>query len=108
MFRVREPRLATELKGNFVRPGHSYILICRDALEPGTLPAWVTPVANGTAGIHAYRVEVPAPAGTSTLETLRFLGVGVQADVAIRPAGMVPAAWDGEGAAEWTGHRRDA
>ena len=101
VFRVREPRLATEVKGKFVRPGHSYILICRDALEPGNLPAWVTLVANGTVGIHAYSVEVPAPVNTPQLETLRFLGIGVQSEVAIRPVGLVPAAWDGEGAVEW-------
>jgi superfamily I DNA/RNA helicase len=101
VFRVREPGLATEVKGKFVCPGHSYILICREALEPGNLPGWVTRVDSGTSGIHAYYVEVPAPADSSQFETLRFLGVGVQADVAIRPAGLVPAAWDGEGAADW-------
>jgi len=100
LFRLREPALAVEVRGTFVRPGHNYVLISKTALETERQP-WVTPVACKTAGVHALSVEVPALLEPEHLEQIRSLGLAAVSDVAVRPAGVVPAGWDGEGAAEW-------
>jgi hypothetical protein len=100
LFRVREPGLAVEVRGKFVRPGREYILMSRDSL-PGNLPMWVKKVPCVTADIEAYSIDAPALLESEQLATLRSLGLGVVTDVAVRPAGVVPGGWDGEGAAEW-------
>ncbi len=101
LFRVREPGYATEVRGKFVRPGHSYVLITRAALPIESRPQWITPTSSVTAGVTAYEVNPPAVLGDEAIAGLHTLGIGVVADVEVRPAGMVPGGWDGEGAAEW-------
>ena len=101
LFRLREPGLATEVRGKFVRPGHSYVLITRATLPAdGCLP-WITPTACVTAGVSAYALTTPVVMGDDDIEGLQTMGLGVVADVDVRPAGIVPGGWDGEGAAEW-------
>lgn len=101
LFRVREPGLATEVRGKFVRPGHQYVLLGPAAGFSGTLPAWVTPADCATAGVTAYDVCVPALIDGPGVEALRQVGLSVIADVNVRPVGAVPCEWDGEGAAAW-------
>ena len=101
LFRLREPGLATEVRGKFVRPGHSYVLITRATLPADRCPPWITPTACVTAGVSAYALTGPAVMDDEDIEHLKTLGLGVVADVDVRPAGIVPGGWDGEGAAEW-------
>ncbi len=101
LFRVREPGLATEVRGKFVRPGHSYVLITKAVLPAEGCPPWIKPTACATTGVSAYALTTPAVIGDDEIEGLQTLGLGVVADVDVRPAGIVPGGWDGEGAAEW-------
>ena len=101
LFRVREPGQAAEVRGKFVRPGHHYVLLAQAPGISAARPVWVIPVACATAGVTAYDVHVPAVIGPPDIEALRSLGLGAITDVGIRPAGVVPFEWDGEGAAGW-------
>ena len=101
LFRVREPGLAVEVRGKFVRPGHGYVLLVLAVSALADRPAWVTLTRCATAGVTAYDVDVPAILGQQDLDALKSLGLGVISDVGVRPAGIVPGEWDGEGAAEW-------
>jgi hypothetical protein len=101
VFRIRDGVRATEIRGRTARPDGRYVLIRRDPLKPGCLPEWVTPATCRTGGVHAYELRVPSLIDNARAEEARILGISLQADVTIRPAGMVAADWDGEGTAEW-------
>lgn len=100
LFRLRDCGLAREVRGKDVRPGSAYILLTEAAIAVD-LPPWVEETAAGTKGIRGYRLQVPDVLDASDLAALRRLSVGVVSDVEVRPAGLVPAHWDGEGRAEW-------
>jgi hypothetical protein len=100
LFRLREPGRAVEVRGGFVRPGHEYILLSPSPLSP-PLPAWMGEAETATAGVHAYSIQTPAVLDADDLSALRGIGVSSVTEVEIRPAGLVPALWDGEGTAEW-------
>jgi hypothetical protein len=101
LFRIREAGLAEEVRGKFIRPGHSYVLLAsQDGLNQ-QLPHWIRLSTSATTGVTAYDIRVPAEISNSDVEILRELGLGAIEDIAIRPAGVVPGEWDGEGAAEW-------
>jgi hypothetical protein len=51
--------------------------------------------------VVGYLLNIPTVIGDIEIESLKALGVGAIADVNVRPAGVVPGGWDGEGAAEW-------
>ncbi|MDQ2873305.1 MAG: hypothetical protein M3Y33_00110, partial [Actinomycetota bacterium] len=101
VFRVRDRAPATELRGKTVHPGGRYILVRRDALKAAVLPEWAAPADCVTDGVHAYDVRVPPLMDDRRAEEARVLGLAVQAEVTIRPAGVVAADWDGEGTAGW-------
>jgi hypothetical protein len=98
LFRVQEPGLAKEVRGRFVRPGRQYVLLSEE-----TLPAlpWLVEAPCTASGVYAYGFEVPSRLSGEALTALRALDVTVVADVRIRPGGLVPASWDGEGTLEW-------
>jgi len=101
LFRLRDPGFAGEVRGKFIRPGHSYILLASvDGLH-SQQPSWITPTTSATGGVTAYDVQVPAVLSNLDVEAAQSIGLGVVADVGVRPAGVVPGGWDGEGAAEW-------
>jgi hypothetical protein len=100
LFRLRERGMAVEVRGGSVRPGHEYILLSPSSL-PSPLPVWMTEAEVATGGIYAYGIQTPAILGDDDLSTLSSIGVSSVTEVEIRPAGLVPALWDGEGAAEW-------
>ena len=98
LFGIREPGLAKEVRGKVVRPGRQYVLLSEET--PPDLP-WLAQAACTASGVHAHEFEVPSRLSTETLAAFRTLGVTVVADVQIRPAGLVPPSWDGEGTLEW-------
>jgi tetratricopeptide (TPR) repeat protein len=100
LFHVRDDREAIEVRGKFVRPGHAYVAVSVERLPDG-MPTWVSLGECQTAGIHAYNLLAPDVLDLATLGSLRAAGLSTITDVEIRPAGLVPASWDGEGAAEW-------
>jgi hypothetical protein len=65
------------------------------------LPTWITPALTSTVGVFAYRIAAPTSIGPDHIAALQQLGIGSVTEVGIRPAGVVPALWDGEGTAEW-------
>ena len=101
VFRLRDRELATEVRGKIVHPEGCYVLLRRDAINPSCLPGWTTSISCRTGGIHAYDVRVPPVIDDGHAAEARFLGIAIQADVSIRPAGVVAADWDGEGTAGW-------
>jgi hypothetical protein len=101
LFRLRDPGLAVEVRGKFIRPGHSYILLASPGGLDSQRPSWITASASATAGVTAYNVQVPSVLSDLDIEAGRSIGLSVVADVGVRPAGIVPGRWDGEGAAEW-------
>lgn len=100
LFRLRGPGLAVEVRGKFIRPGHSYVLLTSADLNIQH-PSWITATASATAGVTAYNVQVPRVLSDLEIKAVRSIGLSVVVDVGVRPAGIVPGGWDGEGAAEW-------
>jgi hypothetical protein len=89
-----------EVRGKFVRPGHEYIILSAEAF-PEALPGWIARTECATVGIQAYTANLPSVLQPEDLAALRSIGLGVVAEVEVRPVGLVPALWDGEGTAEW-------
>jgi hypothetical protein len=100
VFRIRDSGQAGEVRGKFIRPGHKYVLLCPVPLPAGP-PSWIVTAESGTAGVHAYTASVPDTLALDELASLRSIGLGAVMDIEVRPAGLVPALWDGEGEAEW-------
>jgi hypothetical protein len=100
LFRVREERRAAEVRGKFVRPGRSYILVTHELLS-SPLPVWIAEETLTTTGASAYGIRVPEVLDSAAVETLRAIGIAAITEIGVRPAGLVAALWDGEGAAEW-------
>lgn len=99
LFRVREPGLAAEVRGKIVRPSQRYVLVSREPVA--TTSAWLKQVPCATDGVWAAELEVPARLDVEAVTALRGIGLTVIADVEVRPVGLVPASWDGEGTIEW-------
>jgi hypothetical protein len=87
LFRLREPKVAREVRGKSVRPGSEYVVLTTASVPPN-LPSWVTRAVSATAGVEAFSLVLPADITPDALES-------------VRPVGVVPAQWDGEGRAEW-------
>jgi hypothetical protein len=105
LFKVRDSGRAKEVRGNHVRPSGTYVFVSQEPLSR-ELPTWISAVEAGTEGIYAYDIQTPATLDEECLGILRDCGVGARSDVAIHPAGTVPASWDGEGRAEWLAGER--
>jgi len=100
LFGIRAPGYGVEVRSRRVRPGGEYLLLSED-LVSADLPSWISAVGVETGGIHAYEMCVPSVIDAEHAKSLRDLGVAVQADLEVRPIGLVPASWDGQGRAEW-------
>ncbi|GGW55645.1 hypothetical protein GCM10010381_46460 [Streptomyces xantholiticus] len=100
VFRKQPDGLALEVKGKYMRPGHEYCLVGRLDSEPPTLP-FVTKATVLAEGVYAFEVRVPEVVGEAEISKLAAAKLSVVTDVSIRPVGVVPGAWDGEGAVEW-------
>ena len=100
LFRQRDTGPAVEVKGKFVRPGRSYLLVGDGAIEPPDI-AWLTETIIQVDGVRAFDLFVPQVIGETDRAALVAAGLSVLADVVVRPIGMVPSAWDGEGSVEW-------
>ena len=98
IFRIVNSGVAEESRGKVLHPGRRYLMVSE---SPAGLPVWADRTAVACAGLYGYVFEVPTPLEPIHLDVLRGLGLGLASDVDVRPAGIVPAAWDGEGAAEW-------
>jgi len=97
LFRVRERGLATEVRGKVVQPGRSYVLLVRADLPTDGRPPWVVAAPCAAAGVSAFILHAPAVLDERDTAALASLGIGVLADVSVRPAGIIPSDWDGQG-----------
>ena len=100
VFRIRDTGEAGEVRGKYIRPGHKYVLFSQELLSEA-LPRWITTTQPGTTGTFAYIASAPQTLTSDEVGLLRSVGLGTVADIEIRPAALVPAAWDGEGEAQW-------
>ena len=100
LFRVREPGLAQEVRTNSVRPGEEYILVAPELPDTCHLLG-AEGITVTTQGVEGTRFTIPSDVDDALIATLRHLGLGLVSDVVLWPAGIVPAAWDGEGEATW-------
>jgi hypothetical protein len=99
LFRVTEPGLAVHVRTRTVRPEAEYILVSR---EPSTIKDLDhTTLELATSAVHAIRFSVPSVVDEAVSAGLVDAGLSVAPEVSLTPVGLVPAAWDGEGFAEW-------
>lgn len=99
LFRLRDKNAGVEVRGKIVRPGHRYLLVLPSPFAD--VPTWMTQAWMATNGVSGYLLAVPEELDDSTLSIIRQFGIAAVMDVELRPVGVVAAAWDGEGAAEW-------
>jgi len=100
LFRVRDTGAAELVRGRTVRPAQDYVLVATSAAVTTGAVA-LEPLPLECAGVLAYRMTLPNQLTDEQLAFIRNLHVGCLGDVIVRPAGLVPASWDGEGAAAW-------
>jgi hypothetical protein len=100
VFRHTPGEPPAEVKGKFVRPGGAYYLVgTPDATRPAV--TWCTEVAIATDGVVAFDLRVPSAIRESDAAALVAAGISVHSEFAVRPVGIVPSDWDGEGSFEW-------
>lgn len=99
LFRLRDRGIGNEVRGKFVRPDHRYLLVASAPLA--ALPIWASTAPMATDGVEGYLLALPSELDGDALAAIKQLGVGAVMDVDVRPVGVVPAAWDGEGSATW-------
>lgn len=101
LFHVRASGLAVEVKGKIMHPGSSYVLVTDD--DKAAIPALpaTAETAIEVAGVRAFSITVPDVVSESYAAAFARMGVSLAAKVAIRPVGIVPSMWDGEGSVEW-------
>ncbi|MEU9342003.1 hypothetical protein AB0D74_12395 [Streptomyces sp. NPDC048278] len=100
VFRKQPGGLAVEIKSKVVRPGHEYCLVGRLDSQPPSLP-YATSATVLAEGVHAFEVKVPQVIDEAEISQLVAANLSVVTDVSVRPVGLVPGAWDGDGAVEW-------
>jgi hypothetical protein len=100
LFRMSEPGVAVEVRTRTVRPGADYVLVSRDHSQVDGVGWHDLPLA--TAEACAIGFHVPTVVDQTAIDGLLSVGISVAPEVSIRPAGLIPAAWDGEGAAAWS------
>ncbi|MFI1619980.1 hypothetical protein ACH4VT_23885 [Streptomyces lydicus] len=100
VFGKRSVGEATEVKGKLVRPGNEYCLVGRVGSKPPPLP-WIVETMPPVEGVHVFELTVPQIIGAAEVDQLATVGLTVVSDVSIRPVGLVPGSWDGDGAIEW-------
>ena len=90
---------AYEIRGKTTRPGATYILLTTGNKVPqGT---GVSPIHVDCEGVAAFLIDMPISISESELQQLTVLGLNPANRLEIRPVGVPPAKWDGEGHAEW-------
>lgn len=99
LFRSSEPGIAVFVRSRTVRPGASYLLVARDDPQIDAIESSLVEFASADA--RAIRFTVPEAVTQGMTDGLLAAGLSVAPEVSVSPVGLVPAAWDGEGLAEW-------
>lgn len=100
LFRRQGAERAIEVRGKFIRPGRQYLLVGADSLNAPSVP-WCAETSINVQGVRAYELTVPPQLPKSEELAILEAGLAIVSNVQIRPLGIVPSAWDGEGEAEW-------
>ena len=100
LFRIKEAGLATQVRTSRVRLGQDYILLQREAQGVSRL-ANATATDLVTQDVRGLQFSVPDEVDDAFVDTMRQIGLGLVSEVAVWPAGLTPALWDGEGHAAW-------
>jgi hypothetical protein len=99
LFKVLPDGHAVHVKGSFVRPGASYLLLSPHTVErpaPG-----LAPIPLSCRGIYATRFDVPDPIDDVWEALVPALGLTLSRRLEVWPVGFPPAYWDDEGSAHW-------
>lgn len=99
VFKIASDGLAYELRGKTVRPDSSYILLSKKLSFPNH--PCIAQVNVDCLEIQAARLDVPATFTPDILNCLKELGLNELRTLAVWPAGLSAANWDGEGRGEW-------
>lgn len=100
VFKRRTGAHAIEVKGKHVTPGERYLLLgYPDAIAPDV--PWLRELEVRVSGARALELDVPEQVTEADATELTKAGVSVVAGVRVRPVGLVPLRWDGEGAVEY-------
>ncbi|MEU6410326.1 hypothetical protein [Microbispora sp. NPDC046933] len=100
LFRKQAGGPALEVKGKFLRPGQEYCLVGRAESVLPALP-WASEATVLADGVRAFDLKMPQIIDERDIVQLAAAGLSIVSDVSIRPVGLVPGSWDGEGAVEW-------
>ena len=100
VFRRRTSAHAIEVKGKFIRPGHTYFLLGQPDASPPEVP-WIQDLLLRLTDAHGFELTAPEQISDEHAAVLTRAGISILSGVAIRPVGLVPLAWDGEGAVEY-------
>ena len=99
LFRVAEPGVAVQVRTRTVRPSVDYLLVTKDGAQVPGVENVEARFATQDAAAICFRV--PSVVDQELTDGLLSVGLSVAPEVSVGPAGVVPAAWDGEGLAEW-------
>jgi len=100
VFKRRTGAHAVEVKGKHVTPGERYLLLgYSDVIAPDV--PWLRELDVRVSGARAFELDVPEQVSEAEAAQLTNAGVSVVAGVRVRPVGVVPLSWDGEGAVEY-------
>ncbi len=100
VFKRRSGAQAVEVKGKHVTPGERYLLLGYPDLTAPDVP-WLRELEVRIDGARAFELDVPEQVTEADAAVLTSAGVSVVSGVRIRPVGLVPLEWDGEGSAEY-------
>lgn len=100
VFRCKQGEPAPEVKGKFVRPGGTYVILGAPDVAPPDV-AWCDSIAAMIDGVAAFSLKVPTSITEVESKALVSAGLSVVSDLSIQPVGVAASSWDGEGAAEW-------
>lgn len=100
LFRINAGGLAHEIIGKTARPNQKYVLLSDgDIADFG---AFGHAVSISCDGLYGWALDIPSFVPKELEQFLRKLGISVSIGIDAWPAGVPAAAWDQEGAAEWT------
>lgn len=99
LFGVRHDGTAVELRALQVRPGRSYLLASSTRTE--TDDPRLALLEADCEGLFLRLLRLPHALTSEWIRLLGNLGLRPTRSVLLRPAGFVPAEWDGESWAQW-------
>ena len=101
LFKICDRGVAVEVRSKNLRTGTCYVLVVNRTTIPSDLPTWVQPASLVIDGAHAFYLKCPDSFSESDLSMMNGLNVVAAPDLQVRPVGLLPAAWDGEGHMVW-------